>query len=171
MSSKPAIQNYAFIDGQNLNQGIQSLGWRLDFKKFRIYLKDKYQITKVYYFVGYLAKNEPLYDFLKKAGFVLIFKPTLERSNGAVKGNCDAELVLQAMIEYSRYDKAVIVTGDGDFTCLIDYLRYKGKLAMVLIPNENRYSSLIRRATQGRYRAFISDLRPRLSYIKMKRTP
>jgi len=27
--------NYAFIDAQNLNLGIQSLGWKLNYKKFR----------------------------------------------------------------------------------------------------------------------------------------
>ena len=42
--------NYAFIDSQNLNLGIQLLGWKLDYKKFRIYLKEKYNVTKAYIF-------------------------------------------------------------------------------------------------------------------------
>ena len=33
--------NFAYIDGQNLNLGVKSMGWNLDFKKFRIYLKEK----------------------------------------------------------------------------------------------------------------------------------
>jgi len=37
---KPLI-NYAFIDGQNLYLAIQKSGWKLDFKRFRVYLKEK----------------------------------------------------------------------------------------------------------------------------------
>jgi hypothetical protein len=35
--------NYAFIDSQNLNLGIRILGWKLDYARFRIYLKEKMQ--------------------------------------------------------------------------------------------------------------------------------
>lgn len=39
--------NFAFIDGNNLNLGIKDLGWPLDYKKLRVYLKEKYKTTKV----------------------------------------------------------------------------------------------------------------------------
>ena len=45
------INNYVFIDGQNLNLGTRSEGWSIDFDKFKIYLKDKYQVSKIYYFL------------------------------------------------------------------------------------------------------------------------
>ena len=61
-------------------------------------------------------------NFSNRPVFFVSFKPTLEYKDGTTKGNCDAELVLQAMIEYLNYDKAVIVTGDGDFYCLVKYL-------------------------------------------------
>lgn len=163
--------NYAFIDGQNLNLAIRDLGWRLDFKKFRVYLKDKYKVSKAYYFIGFVETNSVLYASLQEAGYVLIFKPTLRDKAGKLKGNCDAELVLQAMIDYKAYDKAVIVTGDGDFTCLINYLREKEKLETVLVPNKHKYSSLIRKAAQGQYSAYMNDLQAKLAYIKKKRTP
>lgn len=113
--------NFAFIDGQNLNLGIRSLGWKLDFFRFRRYLKEKYSVTRAYYFIGYVPGNQPLYSNLQKAGYILIFKPTIPDNNGRIKGNIDAALVLQAMIEYSNYDKAVIITSDGDFYSLIKY--------------------------------------------------
>lgn len=55
----------------------------------------------------------------------------------------DAELVLHSMIEYSRYENAVIVSGDGDFYCLIGYLKKKKKLGRVIIPNAKKYSRLL----------------------------
>jgi len=115
-----AQNNYAFIDSQNLNLSIREQGWILDFRKFRTYLKDKYGIAKAFIFIGYVPQNQDLYTNLQKDGYILIFKPTLSLPSGGVKGNVDAELVLHAMIEYKNYDKALIITGDGDFYCLVD---------------------------------------------------
>ena len=120
---KKELNNYGFIDGQNLYLAIQEIGWKLDYKKFRVYLKEKYGVEKAYMFMGFLPTNQELYNFLQTVGFVLIFKPILEnKSLYGVKGNCDAELVLQAMIDFKAYNKALIVTGDGDFYCLVKYL-------------------------------------------------
>ena len=138
---------YAFIDSQNLNLGVLSQGWKLDFARFRVYLKEKYQVEKAFLFIGYVPYNQQLYTFLQKAGYILIFKPVLEISRGKkvkIKGNVDAELVLHAMIEYENYDKAIIVSGDGDFHCLIEYLESNHKLAKIIVPNK-KYSSLLRK--------------------------
>ena len=136
--------NYAFIDSQNLNLSIREQGWVLDFARFRVYLADKYGIAKAFVFIGYLRENEPLYTSLRKDGYSLVFKPTLLLPEGGVKGNVDAELVLHAMIEYANYDKALIVTGDGDFYCLVEYLLKQDKLLKLMIPNKNKYSALFR---------------------------
>lgn len=138
---------YAFIDSQNLNLGVRSQRWKLDFSRFRVYLKNKYQIEKAFLFIGYVSGNESIYTMMQKSGYIVIFKPTLEiKENGKtkIKGNVDAELVLHTMIEYKNYDKAVIVSGDGDFHCLIEHLADKHKLLRILVPNK-KYSSLLRK--------------------------
>ncbi len=58
MSSPTKV--YAFIDSQNINLGVKSLGWNLDFKRFRIYLKDKYKVEKAFLFLGYIKENDKL---------------------------------------------------------------------------------------------------------------
>jgi uncharacterized LabA/DUF88 family protein len=139
--------NYAFIDSQNLNLGVKSHGWSLDFLRFLVLLKDKYNVQRSFLFIGFVPGNESLYTELQKIGYICIFKPTLLVKNGSharVKGNVDAELVLHAMIEYSNYQKAIIVSGDGDFHCLIEYLAKQNKLSKVMVPNL-RYSSLLRK--------------------------
>jgi uncharacterized LabA/DUF88 family protein len=163
------LENYAFIDSQNLNLGVQDLGRKLDYKKFRIYLTEKYGVSKVYMFLGYLAENQNLYRALQEYGYVLIFKPVLFLAHKGVKGNVDAELVLQAMIDLPHYSKAVIVTGDGDFHCLVKYLCEQGKLLKVLIPNRHKFSVPLRKAIPTNafhYLAFVNDLRKRLEYTK-----
>lgn len=164
---KKQENNYAFIDSNNLNLAIKDCGWNLDFTRFRIYLKEKYNVTKAYLFIGFIEKNYSLYKSLQEKGYILIFKPTFQNSNVGVKGNCDAELVLQAMIDYNKYSKAVIISGDGDFYCLIRYLVEQNKLKKVLIPNQKSYSSLLKKFP-SEFLAFVSDLRQKLEYIKEK---
>ncbi|MDD3897206.1 MAG: NYN domain-containing protein [Candidatus Peribacteraceae bacterium] len=159
------MKNYAFIDSQNLNLAIQGQGWKLDFSRFRKYLEDKYDVEKAFLFIGYVAGNEAMYTSLQKAGYTLVFKPTLEfkkEGERITKGNVDAELVLHAMIEYPHYKKAIIVSGDGDFHCLIEYLEERKKLLHVLIPNPTKYSALLRKFRK--YFAFISALKGKLAY-------
>lgn len=154
--------NYAFIDSLNLNLAIRELGWALDFKRFRRYLVDKYGVTKAFIFIGYIPTNESLYTSLQEYGYILIFKPTLSLPDGRVKGNIDAELVLHTMIEYPNYDKAVVVTGDGDFHCLIGYLKKQNKLEKLIVPNCYKFSSLLRKFASGM--VFMNDLREKLEY-------
>ena len=125
-----------------MNLSIREQEWVLDFGKFRRYLQDKYGVTKAFLFIGYMYENQDLYINLQKDGYILVFKPTLKLPDGKVKGNVDAEMVLHAMIEYDNYDRAVIVTGDGDFYCLVDYLIKKDKLLNLVIPNRDKFSSL-----------------------------
>ena len=157
--------NYAFIDSQNLNLAIKGLDWQLDFKRFRIYLKDKFSVSKAFLFIGYMAGNESLYTYLQSSGYVLVFKPILE-IKGKVKGNVDAELVLHAMIEYGNYDKAVIVSGDGDFHCLVEYLISQDKLANLIIPNKYKYSSLLRKFVNENVMWFLNKERQKLEHKK-----
>ncbi len=156
--------NYAFIDSQNLNLAIREQGWVLDFTRFRRHLQDKYNVTKAFIFIGFVPQNQDLYTSLQKSGYILVFKPTLTLGDGKVKGNVDAELVLHAMIEYPSYDKAVIVTGDGDFYCLVDYLLKQGKLEKLMIPNRHKFSSLYRKVLV--HAVYISDLQGRLAHKK-----
>ncbi len=122
-------------------------------------------------FLGYIPQNIGLYRVLQEAGFECIFKPALIYKDGVIKGNCDAELVLRAMIDFSRYKKAVIVTGDGDFYCLLKYLIQESKLEALLIPNKNRFSALYKRADIKRYLRYMNDLRQKLQYIKIEKAP
>ncbi len=161
--------NYAFIDSQNLNLGTQRTGWKMDWRRFRKYLRDKYGVSKAYMFIGYMSENEQLYEYMHDLGFLVVLKPTVDVTQApddtgqggkpdkdkpstfadkgagkpAVKGNVDADLVLYAMKELPNYDKAVIVSGDGDFLGLIEYLEDQGKLEIILTPNW-QYSSLFK---------------------------
>lgn len=157
--------NFAFVDSQNLNLGVKSLGWLLDYKKFRIYLKEKYGVMTAYLFIGFIPENNNLYSSLQKAGYILKFKPVLPNKDGSHKGNVDADLVLQVMIDYfeKNFDQAVIVTSDGDFYSLVDYLYDRKKLKIVLSPYQKTCSTLLKKTAREKI-VFIDNLRKKLEY-------
>jgi len=164
---KTKQNNYAYIDSQNLNLGIQSMGWKLDFQKFFCYLKEKYSVTVAYIFIGYIAENQPIYTALQKKGFVLIFKPVIPNKDGKLKGNIDADLVLQTMIDFNKnkFDTAVIVTSDGDFYSLVDYLYENKKLKTVMSPYNETCSSLLKKSSKEKL-IYMANLRQKLEYKK-----
>jgi len=142
-------KNFAFIDGQNLHLGLKETGIALDFKKFRIYLREKLDVTEAYYFIGYMHENQALYANLQRAGFILQFKEVSKDHTGKAKGNVDVDLTLRVMEKLPEYDRAVLVTNDGDFASVVSYLIDKGKFATVLIPNRGKCSYLLRKAAKG----------------------
>lgn len=141
-------QNFAFIDAQNVNLSIKEQKWKLDWKKFYNYLVRKYKCSEVYIFIWYIPENQDMYTFFQKIWYSLVFKPVMNLKNGKTKWNVDAELVLQAMIDYEDYNKAIIVTWDGDFACLVKYLYKKKKLLSVIVPNQKKYSIFLRRTAK-----------------------
>jgi len=160
---KNTANNYAFIDSQNLNLGIQKLGWKLDYRKFRTYLADKYDITKAYVFIGFVALNQSLYDNLEEAGFILKFKPTIPDVDGKPKGNIDADLVLRAILDIGEYDAAVVVSSDGDFYSLVQHLYEVEKLKVVLSPDIENCSNLLKQSAKEKI-WFMNELQEKLEY-------
>ena len=158
-------ENYAFIDGNNLHLSVINIGWKLDYRKFRQYLSDKYNVFKAYYFIGEVPGMEKLYSNLQEYGFVLIFKPPIKDRYGDYKGNVDAELVLQAMIDFDKYDGAVIVTSDGDFGCLVKYLDSTGKLKRLLAASRGGCSKYLRIAAGSKV-DYMDNLKSKLEYKK-----
>src|SRR3989338_2944943 len=153
--------NFAFIDAQNVHLGIKSLGWRLDWGRFRVYLADKYKVTEAYLFIGYVSNNQKLYTHLQKSGFIVIFKPLVFNADGTVKGNCDADLILHAILKISEYEKAVIISSDGDFYSLVKHLYENNKLLFVLSPYVKTCSKLLRKEAKEKIYS-MDNLRQKL---------
>lgn len=160
MHRKLPQNNYAYIDGANLHKGILGLGWELDYPRFRIWLTEKYGVKIAYLFIGLIPKNKALYQSLQEAGFTLVFKEVVYDGTGKAKGNCDADMVLQATRDAyeNKCDSAIIVASDGDYASLVLFLLEKQKILTVLSPsNEKKCSILLKRT--GVKIAYINDQR------------
>ncbi|MBI4158044.1 MAG: NYN domain-containing protein [Candidatus Yanofskybacteria bacterium] len=138
--------NFAYIDGANLHKGVDDLGWKLDYKRLRLWLDNKYNIKRAYIFLGLIPQYADLYTYLQEVGFILIFKETVYGEGGKIKGNCDADLVLQTVCDTyeNNFDKAVIVSSDGDYASLIKFLQERNKLLSIVSPS-NHCSVLLKR--------------------------
>ncbi|NVP17321.1 NYN domain-containing protein [Candidatus Gracilibacteria bacterium] len=138
-------RNIAFIDAQNLHLGTASEDWKIDFKRFRIYLKDKFHIEEAYFFLGFINDDhKEMYRKIQKAGFILEFRDHNSNMLGKKKGNVDVDIVFEVMhrlLEEDDFNKIVLVTGDGDYIQLVKYLIQKERLKRILFPN-SKYSSL-----------------------------
>lgn len=190
MNNPTKPSNYAFIDSQNLNVGVQKFGWKMDWKKFRKYLYEVYGVEKAFMFIGYVPEFEAMYEQLHESGYLVVLKPTYDMTRARpesneqraessdqkdskpkederpTKGNVDADLVLWAMKELPNYQKAVLVSGDGDFYSLVEYLDEKKKLLKLLTPNAH-YSGLY-----NKYENYVERLdtkRRELSYRDFKK--
>ena len=164
------------------------MGWKMDWRKFRAWLRDEFNVTNAYMFIGYMPNYEEMYTQMHDLGYLIVLKPTLEmyaapegapasetvpgapkpeeRVKPAVKGNIDAEMVLYAMKEMASYEKAIIVSGDGDFYCLVEYLDQQKKLMHIMAPNR-QYSTLLR--PYEKYVIRIDQLRGTLAYRDFKK--
>jgi uncharacterized LabA/DUF88 family protein len=156
------MSNIAYIDGQNLFMGTtkSSSPWVVDLVRLRVYLEKKYDVSKAYYYLGFVqdgSKFESLYERIQSAGFILVFREHNSAMLGTKKGNVDSDIIFSVMKRLYRkeiFDKIVLVSGDGDYKMLADFLIEEDRLEKVLFPDGSRSSSLYKNIT----RKYFDDL-------------
>lgn len=157
------MRNIAYIDGQNLYMGTtqREPEWQVDLARFRVYLEKKYHVVRAYYYLGYVETGsvyDRLYEEIQRAGFILVFREHNSAMLGKKKGNVDTDIVFSIMKRlYLReeFDKVVLVSGDGDYKMLVDFLIEEGRLEKVLFPKQ-RYASSLYNTIGEWYRADLS---------------
>lgn len=164
--------NFAYIDGANLYKGIESSGWRLDYHRFRVWLSEKYGVKKAYIFLGLIPKYKELYKYLQEAGFVLVFKEVVYNDQGEPKGNCDADLVLQAARDAyeNKSDGAILVSSDGDYASLVKFLLERQKIAIILSTHPKDKCSILLKRT-GVKISYIEEQRSHLELPQKEKAP
>ncbi|MDE2188285.1 MAG: NYN domain-containing protein [Patescibacteria group bacterium] len=171
-TDKKSCINIAYIDATNLDKALRrDLGWTLDYKKFRVWLREKYKIERAYVFIGHIPKYKDIYDELENCGFELIFKEVVYQ-RGIPKGNCDSDLLMKASSDYyeGALDKAVIVASDGDYAPLVKLLHSRERIETILSPNDAKKCSILLKRT-GASIAYINDQRSILEKSKNEKAP
>src|SRR3989338_658026 len=150
--------NVAYIDAANLHKGVENLCWHINYRRFRVWLKEKYGIKQAYIFIGLVPKYKDLYTTPQEAGFTLIFKEVVYDGEGKIKGNCDANLVLKATQDAyeNTFEKAVLVSSDGDYAGLVKFLQEKEKFLAIVSPAISKKCSILLKRTGAKI-AYLND--------------
>jgi len=178
-ANKPT--NIAFIDGQNLHLGTTDRieSWAVDYVRFRTYLREKYKVSEANYFMGFSTpKEQDLYNNLERAGFILYFRAHPESLKSDKKGNIDCDIIFNLMKKLvldEPFGKAYIISGDGDYKKMVDFLIQRNKFGKMLFPNTGHASSLYE-LLGSEYYDFLdsSDVKAKIAYFrdpKMKKAP
>jgi len=162
-------RNAAYIDGANLHNGIRGLGWQFDYARFRVWLRDKYQVEQAYLFLGMIPKYGEMYKRRQEDGYTLVFKEVIYDRDGKPKGNCDADLVVAAMEDFyeKRFQQAILVSSDGDYAPLVKFLMKRQGIRMTLSPSKAKRCSVLLKRT-GVKISYISDKQTVLQRQKEK---
>lgn len=162
MSDTP--NNIAYIDGQNLHLGTTKRDpeWTVDLARLRVFLKEKYHVKKAYYYLGYVQDGtsyQKLYDDVQDAGFHLVFREHNSAMKGTKKGNVDADIIFSIMKRLylkEDFNKVVLVSGDGDYKQLVDFLIEEDRFEKILFPKQ-RYASSLYKVITRKYFADLSN--------------
>ena len=169
--------NYAYIDGQNLYMGTAKSEpkWHIDLRRLRVYLAEKYHVTKAFYYLGYVQEGveiEKLYEEIQSAGFVLVFRQHNSAMLGQKKGNVDSDIIFNIMkrlYKHEEFDKIVLVSGDGDYKMLVDFLIAENRFEKILFPNSKYRSSLYKKISSSYYASLDQPSTKQKIALKKKR--
>ncbi len=132
-----------FFDMSNLYFAAKDLGIRIDYTKLLEFLVNGRRLHRAY---AYMAVSHddttaiPFLTWLRRNGFRVITKPLKRFSDGTTKGDLDMELAVDVLTQAPYIDVAVIVSGDGDFTYLVDRAQRLG--LRVEIASTPRYAAI-----------------------------
>lgn len=149
---------FAFIDATNIIYGARNSGWRMNFQKLYHYLRNRFQCTKILYYAG--VDNENIkqlhfYEKLQEFGYSLRLVPVKTFKDGKKKADVDSRMTFEIMKYFSRYDAVIIMTGDGDFYWVLEYL-IRIKKTVKLIAHGNSTARELKRLFGYRFTDLVS---------------
>lgn len=156
---------YVFIDATNIIYGASDHKWKMDFKKLFKYLKTKYNAKKVFYYAGVDDQNKKqlgFYEKLQEFGYLLRLVPVKRFLDGTVKADVDSRMTFEIMKYYDTYTQAVVMTGDGDFYWVLEYLLENHKKLNLLAFNTSTAREL-KQLVKGKFTA-LNRLKNKLEF-------
>ena len=136
--SVPQRKNHrigVFVDVQNMYHSAKNLyGARVNFKELlRIAVANRELVRALAYVVKSDTEEEKaFFGALEKTGFELKSKDLQIFPGGMKKGDWDVGLAIDAISLSKQLDVVIIISGDGDFEPLVNYLKFNGLIVEVV---------------------------------------
>lgn len=135
-----------FIDTQNMYYSARNaFSRRVNFKNI---VTDAVQGRKLIRAIAYVvrtktAEETPFFEALMKMGIELQEKELMEYDSGHKKADWDVGLAVDVIRMLDMLDVVVIVSGDGDFIPLVEYVRNRGRIVEIMGFGETTSTKLI----------------------------
>ena len=145
MIKRPHQRVAVFIDTQNMYHSAKHLySARVNFGALVDTAVDNRPIVRA---IAYVAKSksgeeQAFFDALLQSGIELKIKDVQEFSSGEKKADWDVGMTVDAIALAERVDVVILVTGDGDFCPLVEYLKTHGVLCEVVAFGESTNARL-----------------------------
>ncbi len=145
---------YVFIDVENIFYSQRSLGWHISYEKLIKYFRDECgPDAKCFAYTGVNESNKGQHrflDMLDLSGYVVRMKTVKKIKSGGGsykwKNNLDMELAFEMINTSEKYDTAILLSGDSDFSLPIDYIKQRGKRIIVMSTRKHISKELLERA-------------------------
>ena len=145
--------------------------WKIDLARFRVYLEQKYNVTEAYYFLGFVQnEHDDLYDEIQRAGFVLKFREHNPAMIGKKKGNVDSDIIfyiMKKMYKREPFEKVVMISGDGDYKLVVDFLIEEKRFEKILFPCK-KFASSLYKSLGSQYFDYLENVRGKIEAQKEK---
>ena len=147
-----------YIDASNIIMSMDNLDYEINFSYLFKYLSDRFRTNNIFYFTPELNHINKNLSFLHSLGFKIVKKDTYFYQK-SIKANCDVEIshYITRDIKDKLYKKIILLSGDGDFSMLLDYANNNNIGVGVISANKKSTAKLIR--TKKYFRVeYIIDL-------------
>src|SRR3989338_6847944 len=118
-----------FVDVQNMYHSAKNLyKARVNFRELLKFVTANRELVRA---LAYVVKSDTeeekaFFEALEKSGLELKIKDLQIFAGGMKKGDWDVGLTVDAISLSKQLDAVIIVSGDGDFEPLVEYLQFSG---------------------------------------------
>lgn len=177
MISNPDQRVGVFIDTQNMYYSAKHL--HKSKVNFGAIVEDAVGDRKLIRAIAYVVRTkteeeQPFFDALLGLGIETREKQLMEYDSGHKKADWDVGLTIDIVRMLDMLDVIVLVSGDGDYTYLVDYVKNRGRILEVMSFRETTSSKLIEccdvymnlSENKSRYLIHIQEKPPQIKIAK-----
>ena len=174
IEEKPKPVTYAFVDAANIiYRDAEPSPWKIDLKKLIKYLRERFIASRVLYFGGVDHQNRTQIDLYRKLeswGYELhlnsVKRFVNQQGKWYLKADVDSRMTFEMMRLLPEYDRAVVLTGDGDFFWVLQCMRYSKDV--FLLASHRKTASELKRLFQHKCIS-LEDAREWLEYDRLQK--
>lgn len=147
-----------YIDAANILLSAHVLGLEVQMPLLVKHLQDTYRGCTIVYFTGNFSRLTELFQHLEQA-HVEIVRKEVYKEDAHTKANCDVEIAHRITHDVLLHppEQIVLLSGDGDFACMLDFMQQKGIRCKVIATDPKSCSRMLKRRLFARISYLVEE--------------